>query len=232
MAIVAISLGYVSGGNGTAAITGVSIPPGSLIVVGIGDGTPSISNSGSVTDSAGNSYTSKVSEGDTTNGYGSIFVINSPNATTVSSITYTSAGGVAPCVIAALYLTGAATSSPVDAAVTAAAQSGSGTPSVTSGVPSVVNEFFVAWTTSSSNGTFVQDTTDGWVSTYGLSTGVRSTTGTGDNTIGGGGSQQVAGLTAKTFAPTGFSAPWAAMVLGIKPAGLLPTGFNMPMLGM
>lgn len=134
--------------GGTVAVTvGVGgVPAGTLIVVAVCERSAS-GTSGTVADSAGNTYTSIVAanlNASAALGRGTLFYVN--NATALvngDTVTYTkNASGVA-CAMSVCYATGIDKTSPLDTSVTASATASTTTPTVTSGTPVVAGELFI-----------------------------------------------------------------------------------------
>jgi hypothetical protein len=201
--------------GGTIGLTGLSIPPGALIIVGVSDNSHA-SSGGSLADSASDSYTSIIASanGASSNGFGQVFYFNN-NATTVTSITYTKQTSGSSAVIAAMYAAGGGI---LDSAVTNSASGTAGGPSITSGAPSTGSELLVAWLTwprvgGVGNPSLTQDTAHGWTSIGGLDFAFA---GTAPDAVGGGGNQVTGAAT--VWAPTAAKlTDWAAFTVGFKP---------------
>jgi len=162
-------------GTGAAIALGVSaavgaggVPAGTLIVVCVQDTTVGAAT-GSVADTAGNTYTlitSKSPNNSTTNGAAQMFYAwNSLALSSGDSITYTGTDATRSKSISAAYATGIqASSDPLIAASVNTATGTSQTLSVTSGSPGVAGALFVAFVgrNNPTSATFTQDTADGW----------------------------------------------------------------------
>ena len=211
MTISATSSG--SGGNGsntTVVLSGVTVPAGAIIVVAVTEASGD-ALLGSVSDSAGNSYSliTSADAGGSSFYESGIFYSTTGNALSGGSLTYTKHNGVANTAISAVYVTGAKASSPLDTAVTQRATGSSSAPSVTSGTPTSQGELFIA-TVGWPNATLTQDSGHGWASppAQGSSTA---------NVAGG--NQINSTAAALTFSPAlGSAQSWAAFVIGFKPA--------------
>lgn len=138
-----------TGTGSPVAVSAVTIPSGSLVIVGAGESTNS-ATAGTVGDSTGiNVYTiipgSTVNpNGFLANGVGAVYWSILSAGISAGSITYTPAGGAGTVAsgIGYMYATGQAPA-PVDASVTNIA-TGTGTnPSVTGGKPASTNELIV-----------------------------------------------------------------------------------------
>ena len=204
------------GGNSTGAtatISGVTVPAGAIIVVLVGEASGA-SSLGSVSDSAGNSYsiiTQAANDGSPVFGVGGIFYSTTGNALSNGTITYTKQSSPDAASLSAVYVTGAAATNPLDTAVTASATGLSTNPSVTSGTPATNCELFIgALSWSPNSGTFGEDGGNGWATP--------PNQGTSESfTVVAGGSQVNGSYGAKTFAPSlSASFKWAAFIIGFK----------------
>ena len=207
----------------TTTITGVTVPSGSLIVLGAAD--RSSSGTASASDSVGNTYTAAIALSNTTNSiYHTIFYVKNCTALSSNTITYTHAQTSTQAQIGALYATGVDTSSPLDGAVTATTNNlttAAANNSVTSGTPSVSNELFVTClSVRSGNTTITQDSTNGWTNQPGLvfPNVISSSTGAMQYQIN-------TGTGTKTCANTFASQFNAGSIVGFKPSsGTVTTG--------
>jgi hypothetical protein len=211
----------------TMSVT-ATVPAGSLICVFIYDngGMP---NAGSVTDTAGNTYTRILPYLSTA----MFYAWNCLQLVNGNKITYTKRDSSNGSVADSLYATGVMkTADPHDAAVDAThtLATGTTTPTVTSGVPSVAGELFIAglgWGNYGVAGV-TQDTTNGWATPF-VEVNAYSIEVFGGNQVN-------AAMTAKIFTPTvngmNPAGGYAAVVTAFKPSPSLVSGGNMPMLGM
>jgi hypothetical protein len=209
------NIGTTSNTSGaTLAISGVTAPVGSVIVVGIFELT-STASPGTVSDGV-NTYVLAASG--RTGGSGNIVsVYYAANASLSSgTITYTKHTSGSPAELTAVYVTGAQTS-PLDAAVTATGTGSSSTPSLASGTPALAGEMFLAFIGFAGVSTsFTQDSGHGWA------TPPNSVITAGNGNLAGG-SQVNAGSGAITFAPTlGASVAWVAFIIGLEPMIAFP----------
>ena len=212
----------------TLTITGVTVPAGALIFVGIceyasGDNT----TGGTVADgvNAGNyAAGTALANGDNPSyiqyrGFGRYHYIANSSALSSATITYTKNTSGSAAVMSAFYVTGIAAVSPLDTAVSASNNDSTSTNplfTLTSGTPSVSGELFVALVTTDGGSWFAQDTANSWATPPVLV--YNTLNGTGQVA---GGTQINAGTGTKAFAPgntSGASRNWAAWVLGFKPA--------------
>jgi hypothetical protein len=224
ISVTNIGTGFSNATATTAAITvpAGGIPAGALIVVAVTENA-TIAAGGSIADSSGtNSYSQITSAANATQGFGAIwYAANVAALVSGNTITYTRASSLLDCSISAFYATGILTTSPVDTGVTASAgPASSSSPSITSGIPAVSGELFVAMVSNNSvvsnvNVTFTQDTTHGWAVPFTESIA----TGASSYAMLDGGNQVNAGSSAKIFNPTLSGAKSVAiMVVGFKPA--------------
>lgn len=190
--------------GGTIILSTVTAPVGSMVVVLVAEANTA---AGSVTDSAGNTYTlAKLING---NPNAQIFYSSGIAALASGTITYTKAASGSNVVISAFYITGAA-ASPLDLATTGTTGT-STSPSITSAAPAVVNELFVTatqWAVASQ--TLTQDTNHAWAAiTLAQGNSLSITGGTFVNTGSG----------ALTYAPTiSASETWKQLLVSFKHA--------------
>lgn len=225
MAISVTNIGTANSttaGGATATITvpGGGVPAGALIGLVATETASTTAAGGTVTDTGLNTYTAQTPislNGVTTNGFSQFFWVN--NATTLIStntIVYAKQTALGRATISAFYVTGLATSSVLDSAVTASATGTGTSPSVTSGTPSVAGDLFVAiagWSAVLSR-TYTQDTGHGWaapptaVNPSGTVAGL------------GGGNQVNAGTGTIQFTPTinAGGTNYAVQIFGFKAA--------------
>jgi hypothetical protein len=223
MAISVTNIGQNNTTIGTTVSVTVpvgGVPAGALICVAVCDRTNSVP-AGSVSDSAGNTYSAIVGanlNGATASGYGRIFYAwNVAALVSGNTITFTKAssnnGG-----LSAFYATGIdAAADPKDTAVTASSTSNSTTPSITSGTASVAGELFVAATPRAGAiggpDSFTQDTGHGWAAPFNDVGG----NGGADSRVSGG-NQVNSGTGAITYAPTyGTAHSQCALICAFKP---------------
>lgn len=209
-AVTNIGNGGATGGN--PAITGVTVPSGSLILV---VATDEVAALGSVSDGV-NTYSLATSI--SANGGGlQTGLFYAPNASLSSgTITYTRGSGSVAAEISAVYSSNILGVSPLDTAVSATAQGSSAAPSVTSGTPVQSGELFVGGlgAISAAGLTITQDTGHGWA--FPPNTGSQAD-GFGSLVFASGGTQVNAGTGTKIFAPTLNAArPWGILVAGFK----------------
>lgn len=191
----------------TLAVSGVTVPAGSLIIVIVGENSLSAA-SGAVADGA-NTYTlgptSTVVASPLTSG--SIFF--APNASlSGGTITYTKGSSGVAAGMSVVYISSIATSSPLDGAVSNSAGNQSSAPSVTSGTPAQSGEAFVGALIVGGTATITQDSGNGWSSPPNFSAG---------SVQAGGGFQVNSGTGTKTYAPSlSVSSPWVDLIAGFK----------------
>lgn len=204
----ATSIGTQTSTSGaTCALTGVTAPAGSTIVVIVAEVS---ANAGTLSDSVNGNYGLAVSEQfNTAADIGAVFYFQNAAALAAGTITYTKGSTGSVVVMSAFYITGVATKSVLDPFITAAANGSSVSPAVTSGQPSYDNELILGAVMCLGNPTYSQSS--------GMATppvGVSSTTVLsvfGGNTIANKG-------VATNFAATlGTTEKWAAVVLGFEP---------------
>lgn len=222
MAIAVTNIGTknsVSTGS-SLVMTGVTVPAGALIVVGTGEsGSGSTyTGTGSLTDSAGNTY-SRVSNyfnNSTANGVGVVWYCLNALALSSQSITLTkNLSSSNDAVMSAFYATGIGT---LDSTVTASATGSTNSPSLTSGTPSGANELLVAFAIAAgpaSTMTYTQDSTNGWATPPNF---ITADDGLNGSAAVGGGTQVNSTANARTFHPTtvGYTLGTATFILGFK----------------
>jgi len=217
--VITTNIGTNSNTSGaTVTLTGVTVPAGAMIFVVTDEYISSVG--GTLADTV-NTYTAGTAIANENNagyGFGKYFYVLNCVALNNGTITYTKSTSGDTALISAFYVTGIATSSALDTAVTSTAY-GSGTISLTSGTPAVAGELFVAFATSydAYKNWFTQDTTHGWATPP---TAVNSTSHHID-----GGTQVNTGTGTKIFAPSGsdVNTHYAAWILGFEPASALST---------
>lgn len=225
MAISVTNIGTANSttaGGATAVITvpGGGVPSGALIGLVATETASTTAVGGSVIDTDLNTYTAQTPislNNVTTNGFNQFFWSNNVAAlVSTNAITYTKQTTLGRATISAFYVTGLATSSVLDSAVTATATGTGPSPSVTSGTPGASGELFVAvagWGAFLSR-TFTQDTTHNWTAPP---TAVNAS-----GTVAGlgGGTQVNAGTSTIQFTPTigNSGTVWAAQIFGFKAA--------------
>ncbi len=179
----------------TVAIASATVPAGALIVVLTSEATSG--SAGTLADGASNSYSTATSGAMSgAAGFGTLFYIANCAALTAQAITFTKQTSGRAASITAFYVTGIATSTPLDAAVTATTAVNSATPTVTSGTPGQAQTFIVG------------------ACAYGSAPATKTLTNTGsflvpfDNVTaqstanGGGGNINISGGAPVTFNPT------------------------------
>lgn len=205
----------------SASVGAGGVPSGSLIVVCIQDTTVGAAT-GSVADTAGNTYTliaSKSPNNSSTNGAAQMFYAwNSSALSSGNSITYTGTDASRSKSISAFYATGIQTSSdPLDTAVTVTGSSAVASPSaLVSGTPAVAGELFVACLgrNNPTGAVFSQDTTHGWATPPNAASEGSGSPHSGIN----GGSQVNAGTSTISWQPTfNTGANSGSIVAGFKP---------------
>lgn len=201
-----------------SASTGAAdIPANAIILISSGDIATTGSPGGGTVDSSSNTYTNITSSflnGAAANGFMTLYYSTTGNAvalTGAGTITYTH-GASSRSATNCVYITGAATSSPLDTAITATSNGSTGTVTVTSGTPGQTGNLYVGIFVNNNTNTFNQDTVNGWSSTGGP---LQSLGNTAIRAIGG--NQTGSGV--KTFAPTinTSNGLWAIAVIGFKP---------------
>lgn len=213
-----------SGSTTAISVPAGGVPAGAAIIMLVCDRSATAPG-GSVADTAGNSYVSKVGanlNAVAANGFGAIFTTHDVAAlVSGNSITYTKSVSGSSVNITASYITGAfAGVDPVDSAVTASSSGNSMNPTVTSGVPGLQRDIFIgAIAAIGGSGTFNQDSN--W-SSGGITNSVKAST--ANSTIVGGRLISTDAL-AKTFAPSFTStATYAAMIIALSLPSVSGTG--------
>lgn len=224
MAITVVNIGVANAAAPPVSVTvpAGGVPAGALIVVVVCNRTNS-APAGSVTDTAGNTYTAAAGanlNGAAANGYGRIFyAYNVAALVSGNSITFNNTGSTGRTAMSAFYATGIATASdPLVSSATATSTGNSAAPTVTSGVPTAANCLFVGGiAVRTVAATFVQDSTNGaWATPP--NTAVNGSSTTGARVFGG--SLVVADSSAHTYAPTWTGSDlWAEMIVAFKPPG-------------
>lgn len=171
-------------GTGTVLFTGLTIPAGALVVLGVSD-VSATSTLGTVTDSAGNAW-SNTGWTDNAAGGASIFWSRLTNPLNAGTITVTSRSGAGTIAAGGMWATGPA-AAPYDAAAFGTTGVTSAAPTCISGAPSAAGElFFGMWAAGAVARTVTND--PGWTShgvvnptaaLYGLAVASRINTGTG-----------------------------------------------------
>jgi len=204
------------------------VPAGATIIVAVRESTTTTNpTSGSVTDSAGNSYTLSGAIVNTAGRTGIWYCQNCLTIASAGTITYTKTGATTdPTVICAGYITGIGA---YDSAVFASSVSNSNvtTLTVTSGTPSVAGELFVAFM-----GVQVSETTI-TNDLYWASPPFDAAVSTTPCPIGG--FRLNAGNGALTYVPSwGTTGTCAGAVIGFQPAGaaVVAANSNLPMMGV
>lgn len=203
--------------NPTVAISSVTVPAGSLIVIFIEEAIATVG--GTVSDGS-NTYTKAASKSQAGVVFGAFYYAWNSLALSGATITYTKENSGVATTMAAFYATGIQTASdPLDAAVTATAGGVSATPSVTSGTPGTSGELFVGCTGRNAGAeTFTQDSTNG---SYAAPPDAFAIAVSGV----GGGFLVNAGSSAKTYAPTiSSSRTWVDIIIGFKAAAAAVAG--------
>jgi hypothetical protein len=204
-------LGVASSIPGATVTLVISVPAGALICVAVNEAT-SIA-AGTCADGTNGAYTLSSSvQLNAGTGILQIFHFFNSAALTSATITYTKNVSGRTALISAFYATGIQTSSdPLDAAVTATAQSASQTPTVTSGTPAVAGELIVGvYGSATAPGTQTQPANTAFNPPFTL---VSSTL----NIFGG--HLNVNGTLPVVYNPTaGNAVNNALIVLGFKPA--------------
>lgn len=223
MAVVVTTLGSTQDDVGTGATIAITVPTavssGSLIVVVTAEGNQtSYTTGGTVTDSAGNSYTEVCHAQTPTTDFGQLFYAKNVSALSTSqTITFNKQTSGDRASLSALFATGVDKSGPLDSGVTTTSNGTGTTPSVTSNTPTVTGELFVGATVSQQNTQlFTQDTGNSWATPPDQIGFTSSNLGSNFVCIGAG-NQVNAGSAAKTYSPTfSISCRWAAMIASFK----------------
>ena len=144
VALTATNIGTATSSSGaTCALTGVTVPAGSLIMVCINSYE---ALGGSCSDSLNGTYTFGASQilGGGGSGYQQVFYFANSAALSSGTITFTKKTIGSVVTISAFYVTGAQALAPIDPAVTASTGlANTSSPSITSGVPSSDFELIV-----------------------------------------------------------------------------------------
>lgn len=210
-----------SGGHTAALSTTITVaadaPTGSLIVVGATQDGSSVTP-GTVTDSAGNTYTlitSKTLNNNSGNGIGAIYYAYNISSLTngVGTITYTNGGGVSRSIALSIFdITGEKTvSTPLDLNTTATSGLSSSISIGPSGTPSVIGELFVGFAFFAT--TAISAASQG----AGFTTPPNPVNSSASNPGIVGGTLIEAGTSTHTYAPTlNTSNRWAAVLVSFK----------------
>lgn len=218
MAIVVTNIGTNGNFSGTTlALSSVTVPAGALIVVGTGESANTVSGTGSLADSAGNTYArvSNYFNNAAANGVGVVWYCVNAKAISAGTITLTKNVSGNDAAISAFYATGIGA---IDATITASGTGSTNSPTLTSGTPSGSNELFVGFAIYSGQTntlTYTQDTTNGWATPPTFFT---ENDGLNGSVAVGGGTQVNATSLARTFHPTtgGVAGGTATFILGFK----------------
>jgi hypothetical protein len=199
-------------------ITSVTIPAGALIVVVASEVTSA--SAGTCADGVNTPYavaTSGAMSGAA--GFGTVFYFANAGAVSSGTITYTKQTSGRACSISAFYVTGVATSTPLDTAVTATSAVNSATPTVTGGTPTQSGNLTIGACAYSNAAAKTLTNTGSFVTPFANNTG-QSTASCG------GGHLNVQGSLATTFNPTlSGASDNITMVVGFKPANLTLVGW-------
>lgn len=225
MTITVTSIGsnVVPSSSNVTVTPSVSINSGNCIVVAVMEQGAAALGTG-VTDDAGNPYT-LIQSVTIPSGAGMFGVYYCANCLTLSSsqkIRYTPNNSGDSQAISACYATEIATSSALDASVTASNTGTSGTPVGLSGTPSQSGEliFGIVGQDCGSGITFTQDSTDAAYQNFPVAVG-----NTGDLAGVGGGCFVQNSTTALKYAPTINSGDnWAVVMFGLLPGIITPPG--------
>lgn len=217
MTISVTDLGIGVSTAGTTVPLTVTVPAKSLICVFAAEINGTGSFGGSIGDGGANTYTTIAqvfNNGDSSKGWGLLSYVWNSVALTAATLVYNKKTSGTNAALAAFYATGIQNvSDPLDALVTATAVGSSSSPSVTSGTPFANGELIVSAVCSFGvlTDSFTQD--PAYASPFDFAHG--------NAAILAGGNLVDPGLTAKTFAPTITSRPWAAFIVGFKPVPIL-----------
>ena len=209
--ITTVNIGSKGNSTGaTTAITGVNVPAGSLIIVGVYEDNSTAN--GSISDGVNSgSYTAVDAGLNTGGGWSSVYYLQNSVALSAATITYTKNTSGNTAIINAFYATNIVSTSSLDTSVTASNSGTSTTPSVTSGTATVAGELFVAALITKVATAYTQDTAHGWAIPF-------NTAQFGPGAVYGG-NQVNTGTSAITFTPSvANSTDWATWILGFKPA--------------
>lgn len=206
--------------SGTKTVTPPwNVPSGALVFEGIGE-SAAVLGTVAPGDSNSDTFTSY-----TDNLIGTIDAIGAWAAAGAALTSINCVFGAATTInglgFAGLYFTGQAASSPEDTAVRASASGLTGTPTVTSGAPTVTGEMMLAHIVWIGTDALVEDSGHGW------KTAVSGSAGAGATKVNWSVAyQNNAGAGTKVYAPTGPTGNWEALIMGFRPV-LIPThGFN------
>ena len=189
----------------------MTVPANSLVCVAVSEAVAV--TAGTLSDGT-NSYTAITSELMSTSvGIGVLFYYFYTSPQSGLTLTYTKGGTGDNCSMAAFYATGINSTTPVDSAVTAVAQSTSATPTITSGVPTQSGDLIVAMVAYDYSSAEALTNAGPFAAPFDNVT-------TQTTAQLGGGNLNVAGSLAVTYAPTIAHAPTGAalIIVGFKPA--------------
>ena len=210
--ILPIDLGSSNNAAGaTLTLTGVTVPANSLVCVAVSEAVAV--TAGTLSDGT-HSYTKITSELMSTSvGIGVLFYYFYASPQSGLTLTYTKGGTGDKCSMAAFYATGINSTTPVDSAVTAVAQSTSATPTITSGVPTQSGDLIVAMVAYDYSSAEALTNAGPFAAPFDNVT-------TQTTAQLGGGNLNVAGSLAVTYAPTIAHAPTGAalIIAGFAPA--------------
>ncbi|HET8921344.1 MAG TPA: hypothetical protein VFN27_16915 [Xanthobacteraceae bacterium] len=204
-----------SGAGATATVTvgAAGVPAGSLILVAVDENNGGTIG-GSVTDTAGNTYTRILGQASSTFGFIALFYAwNAAALSNTNTITYTKQTSGDGAAMSAAYVTGIdTTSDPHDSAMDATATGTSSTPSVVSGTPTKTGNFTIG-ILGEGGATFTFTEASNWFANPSGS----ASNGSPAAQISTG--YAVNGASTLTFNPTlGASGTWAAGITGFRPA--------------
>lgn len=208
-------------GTGTIAITvGVGgVPSASVIFFGAAEG-PVTGTGGSVADSASNNYVNiqSTNAANSSTTVGAWYVASATALVQNNTITYTRIGSGTNVAITAAYITGAATTNPLDTGVTATAHSSvnSTAPTVTGNTANTSGDLNIGLIGVGNNGTYTQGGSGTWntpPNAAGGSTGIQ---------IDGGNQVNTGSTAGLTFAATlGTAGRWVALIQAFEPPQVL-----------
>ena len=217
--VTVTDLGSNSNSSGaTLTLTSVTIPAGALIVVIASEVTSG--SAGICADNVNTPYSVAASGAMSgAAGFGTIFYFANAGAVSAGTITYTKQTSGRICSISAFYVTGIATSTPLDTAVTATTAVNSATPTVTGGVPTQSGNLTIGACAYSNPSARTLTNTGSFVTPFATNTGQPTAS-------CGGGHLNVQGSLATTFTPTLAAAcDNRTMIVAFKPANLTLVGW-------
>ncbi len=217
--VTVVDLGSNAGVSGaTISLSNLTVPAGVLIVVLTAEATSG--SAGTLADGGSNTWSTATSGAMSgAAGFGTFFYVANCNAINNGLITYTRQTSGRSASLTAFYVTGIATSTPLDTAVTATTAVNSATPTVTSGTPTQSGNLVIGACAYGNASSRTLTNTGAFVTPFANQT-TQATASTG------GGHINVSGALPVTFTPTLSAAcDNRTMIVGFKLANLTLGGW-------